>query len=122
MTARTVVLQTKDHGRVEFECPAWCIGHAWQAGAGIGRNDIVHKSVAVKAASDTYSYGYVSLLRVWMAWAPFAELVPRVSVEVDVQGDFEAEEIAHVAGALRTAANRMEQVAAQAIAFRGDVA
>ncbi|MFD8453906.1 DUF6907 domain-containing protein [Streptomyces coelicoflavus] len=118
---RTVVLETIDHGQVEVECPDWCIGHGWQVGAGIGRNDIVHKSVTVKAASDTYSYGYVSLLRVWMAWAPFVELVPRVSVEVDVQGDYEAEEIGHLAGALRTAANRMEAVAEHAIQIRGDV-
>lgn len=118
---RTVVLQTKDHGQVEFDCPDWCIGHGWQVGRYIGRNDIVHNSVRVKAATDTYSHGYWTLLRVWMTWAPFVELVPRVAVELDLDGDFEAEEIGHLAGVLRTAATRMEQVAAQAIAVRGDV-
>ncbi|MGW8060999.1 DUF6907 domain-containing protein [Streptomyces ziwulingensis] len=118
---RTVVLETTTHGPVEFTCPAWCIGHAWQVGAGIGRNDVTHNSVRVKASSDTYSHGYATVLRVWMSWAPFVELVPRVAVEVDMQGDFEAEEITHLAGVLRTAATRMEQVAAQAIQTRGDV-
>ncbi|MFV0136361.1 DUF6907 domain-containing protein [Streptomyces sp. HMX87] len=120
--SRTVVLETIDHGPVEFTCPSWCIGHGWQVGAGIGRNDIVHNSIRVKASSDTYSHGYATVLRTWMTWAPFAELVPRVSVEVDMQGDYEAEEITHLAGVLRTAANRMEQVAAQAIQLRGEIA
>jgi hypothetical protein len=119
---RTVVLDTIDHGPVEFDCPAWCIGHGWQVGAGIGRNDITHNSVRVKAAADTFSYGIQSLMRVWMSWAPFAELVPRVVVELDLQGEYEAEEITHLAGVLRTAAGRMERVAAEAIQLRGEVA
>ncbi|MFE6530023.1 DUF6907 domain-containing protein [Streptomyces rochei] len=119
--SRTVVLETTDHGPVEFICPAWCIGHAWQVGAGIGRNDITHNSIRVKASSDTFSHGYATVLRTWMTWAPFVELVPRVAVEVDMQGDYEAEEIRHLAGVLRTAASRLEQVAGQALQLRGDL-
>ncbi|MER5468028.1 hypothetical protein [Streptomyces sp. NPDC002685] len=118
---RTVTLNTMDYGPVTFECPAWCIGHGWQPDGEIGRNDIAHNSVRVKAAADTYSQGLQSLMRVWMTWAPFAELVPRVSVVLDLHGDFEAEEITHLAGVLRTAAARMERVAAEAILIRGDV-
>ncbi|MEU2288061.1 hypothetical protein ABZ614_40175 [Streptomyces sp. NPDC013178] len=118
---RIVTLDTLDHGPVTVECPAWCVGHGWQMGAGIGRNDIVHNSIRVKAASDTFSHGYVTVLRTWMTWAPFTELVPRVSVEVDMQGDYEAEEVSHLAGVLRTAATRMEKVAAEAIRLRGDL-
>ena len=121
MSARTVTLDTLTHGPVTFTCPDWCVGHGWQMAATIGRDDITHNSVRVKAAADTYSHGYETVLRVWMSWAPFVELVPRVRVEVDLVGDYEAEEIGHLAGALRTAATRMEQVAAQAIAVRGDV-
>ncbi|MEU6101161.1 DUF6907 domain-containing protein [Streptomyces flaveolus] len=117
---RTVVLDTIDHGPVTVECPPWCIGHGWQVGAGIGRDDVTHNSVRVKASADTYSYGVQSLLLVWMTWAPFVELVPRVRVELDLQGDYEAEEVHHLAGVLRTAATRMEAVAAEAIAARGD--
>lgn len=118
--ARTVVLETIDHGEVEVVCPPWCIGHGWQIGRHIGRDDITHNSVRVKAASDTYSQGYQTILRVWMSWAPFLELVPRVVVEVDVDGTYEAEEVGHLAGALRTAAARLELVAAQAIQARED--
>ncbi|WP_405671519.1 hypothetical protein OG848_08330 [Streptomyces canus] len=117
----TVTLQTIDHGPVTFECPPWCIGHGWQVGAGIGRNDIVHNSVRVKASADTFSHGYDTVLRTWMAWAPFVDLVPRVAVELDLTGDFEAEEVTHLAGVLRTAAGRMEKVAAEAIRARGEV-
>jgi hypothetical protein len=61
---RTVTLPTIDHGLVTFDCPNWCIGHGWQVGQGIGRNDITHNSVRVKAAADTFSYGIQSLMRV----------------------------------------------------------
>lgn len=120
--ARTLTLDTLDHGPVTFDCPTWCIGHGWQAGAVIGRNDITHNSVRVKAAVDTESYGLMPVLTARISWAPFVELVPRVAVEVDLYGDFEAEEIAGVAGALRTAAARLERVAAEALRLRGEVA
>jgi hypothetical protein len=42
-------------------------------------------------------------------------------VELDLQGEYEAEEITHLAGVLRTAAVRMEKVAAEAIRLRGEV-
>ncbi|MGW4434710.1 DUF6907 domain-containing protein [Streptomyces sp. NPDC004596] len=117
---RTVTLETIDHGPVTFEEPPWCIGHHWQQD--IGRNDITHRSVRVKAPADTYSYGMQQLLQVWMSWAPFVELVPRVAVVLDLLGEYEAEEITHLAGVLRTAAARMEMVAAEAIALRGGLA
>lgn len=119
--ARTVTLETIDHGPVTFSCPTWCVGHGWQMGHPVYRDDVTHNSIRVKAAADTYSHGYETVLRTWMSWAPFVELVPRVAVEVDLTGDFEAEEIGHLAGVLRTAAARMEAVAAQAIQARGDV-
>ncbi|KOG58441.1 hypothetical protein ADK77_44220 [Streptomyces antibioticus] len=124
MTAqpRRWTLSTIDHGPVTFECPSWCIGHGWQVGAGIGRNDITHRSVRVKAPADTYSYGLQHLLQVWMTWAPFAELVPRVAVYLDLMGEYEAEEITHLAGVLRTAATRMETVATEAIRLREGIA
>ncbi|MFH8799676.1 DUF6907 domain-containing protein [Streptomyces sp. NPDC017936] len=121
MSARTVALETIDHGLVVFEEPAWCVGHGWQMGAGIGRNDITHNSVRVKAAADTYSYGVQTLLCVHTSWAPFVELVPRVVVELDLAGEYEAEEITHLAGVLRTAATRMERVAAETIRLRGEI-
>lgn len=118
---RIVTLDTIDHGPVTVDCPPWCIGHGWQVGQGIGRNDITHNSVRVKAAADTYSYGVQSLMRTWMTWAPFVELVPRVFVELDLTGEYEAEEVTHLAGVLRTAASRLEKVAAETIRLRGDV-
>jgi hypothetical protein len=120
-TPRTVTLDTIDFGPVTFDEPAWCIGHGWQLGQGIGRNDVTHNSVRVKASADTFSYGVQSLMRTWMSWAPFVELVPRVVVELDLSAEYEAEEVTHIAGVLRTAAVRLEKVAAEAIRLRGDV-
>ncbi|MFE7648655.1 DUF6907 domain-containing protein [Streptomyces phaeoluteigriseus] len=118
---RTVALQTIDHGEVAFTEPTWCVGHGWQAGAGIGRNDITHNSVRVKAGAATEAHGWVPMMSAQISWAPFVELVPRVVVELDLVGEFEAEEVTHVAGALRTAASRIERVAAEAIRLRGEV-
>lgn len=119
---RLVTLDTIDHGAVTFECPAWCIGHGGQVGIGIGRNDIAHNSVRVKASVDTYSTGFLAFMAAQITWAPFIELVPRVLVTFDLDGaTFEAEEVTHLAGVLRTAATRLERVAAQAILLRGEV-
>ncbi len=118
---RRWTLDTIDHGPVTFTCPPWCIGHDWQVGAGIGRNDIVHRSVPVTAPLDTYSYGVQQPLRTWMALAPFVDLFPRVVVELDLDGEYEAEEAGHLAGVLRTAAARLEMVAAEAIRARGEI-
>ncbi|MGW3727324.1 DUF6907 domain-containing protein [Streptomyces sp. NPDC000851] len=118
---RTVTLDTIDHGPVTFDCPAWCIGHGWQVGAGIGRNDITHNSVRVKAAANTDTHGLVPLLNTWVTWAPFAELAPRVAVEVYLQGDFEAEDVFQLTRGLRVAGMRMEKVATEAIRLREDV-
>ncbi|MEV7976221.1 hypothetical protein [Streptomyces sp. NPDC086519] len=117
---RRVTLDTIDHGPVTFDCPAWCVGHGWQVGAGIGRNDISHNSVRVKVIADTYSYGVQTPLRTWMSWAPFVDLVPRVVVDLELQGEYEAEEVSHLAGVLRTAAARLETVAAETIRLRGE--
>ncbi|MFJ6846424.1 DUF6907 domain-containing protein [Streptomyces griseoluteus] len=116
---RTITLDTIDHGPVTFEEPPWCIGHHWQRD--IGRNDITHRSVRVKAAVDTESHGLLPVLNGWVSWAPFAELVPRVAVEVDVQGDFEAEDITQVVQGLQLAGARLEKLAAEAIRLRGEL-
>lgn len=120
MSPRTVVLETIDHGPVTVVCPSWCIGHGWQLD--IGRNDVTHRSVRVKAAANTEGHGLVPVLMTWISWAPFVELVPRVAVEVYVQHDFEAEDVSKVAQGLRVAAMRLEAVAAEAIRLRGEVA
>lgn len=117
---RLVTLNTADHGQVTFECPLWCIGHGAEVGRGIYRDDITHNSVRVKAAVDTYSGGMQNLMSAQITWAPFLEIVPRVGFEFDLAGTFEAEEATHLAGVLRTAATRLEGVAAQAILMRGD--
>lgn len=118
---RTVTLNTMDHGPVTFECPAWCIGHGWQPDGGIGRNDITHNSVRVKATADTETTGPLPLMTAWVSWAPFIELVPRVALELYVQSDFEAEDIYQLTRGLRVAGMRLEKLAAEAIRLREDV-
>ncbi|ODA75569.1 hypothetical protein [Streptomyces sp. AVP053U2] len=118
---RTVTLDTLDSGPVTFDCPAWCIGHHWQEGAVIGRNDICHRSVRVKAGVVTESRGWVPMLTAWVSWAPFAELVPVISLVVDAEGDYAAEDGQHIAEGLRLAASRIERIAAEALRLRGEI-
>ncbi|MER8008117.1 hypothetical protein [Streptomyces sp. NPDC094149] len=119
--SRLVTLDTIDHGPVTFDCPAWCIGHGWQVGAGIGRNDITHNSVRVKTVVNTEQHGLLPLLAGRVSWAPFAELFPLVDVEMYLQNSLPAEDITKVAQGLRSAAIRLERLAAEAIRLRGEV-
>lgn len=119
--SRTIVLNTLDHGPVEFDCPSWCVGHGWQIDATIGRNDITHNSVRVKAGAVTEAHGWVPMMNAQISWAPFAELVPVVTLELSVQHDFPAEDVAHVVQGLADCIKRLEQVAAEAIRLRGEV-
>jgi hypothetical protein len=116
---RTVTLNTMDHGPVSFECPPWCIGHAWQPDGGIGRNDISHNSVRVKAGVETEGHGWINLMAARISWAPFVELFPIVTVEM--HHDFAAEDIGNLNRGLQQVQQRLEQLAAEAIRLRGEV-
>lgn len=118
-SSRRVSVDTIDHGLVEVDEPAWCIGHAWQRD--IGRDDITHRSVRVKTGTVTESRGWLPMLTAWVSWAPFRELVPVISLVLDAEGDLAAEDGRHVAEGLRVAASRIERLAADAIRLRGDV-
>lgn len=118
---RTVTLDTIDHGPVTFTCPAWCSGHGWQVGAGIGRNDITHNSVRVKAGTFTEADEWLPVLAAQVSWAPFREQVPVISLLLDVEGDFAAEDGRHIAEGLRVAASQIEALATEAIRLRGEL-
>lgn len=118
---RRWTLETIDHGPVEVECPPWCIGHGWQVGASIGRNDITHRSVRVKAGTVTETHDWVPMLAACISWAPFRELVPVISLVLDTEGDYAAEDGRHLAEGLRVAATRIEALATEAIRLRGEV-
>lgn len=118
-SSRRISVDTFDHGPVEVDEPAWCIGHHWQHG--IGRDDITHRSVRVKTGTVTESRGWLPMLTAWVSWAPFRELVPVISLVLDAEGDLVAEDGRHVAEGLRLAASRIEQLATEAIRLRGEV-
>ncbi|MQY32610.1 hypothetical protein SRB17_05640 [Streptomyces sp. RB17] len=118
---RKWLLQTMDHGRVEVECPSWCIGHGWQMGGGIGRNDITHRSVRVKAGTATDADEWLPMLTACISWAPYTEQVPVISLVLDVEGDFPAEDGRHIAEGLRLAATRVEALATEALRLRGEL-
>lgn len=118
---RTVTLTTMDHGPVTFECPAWCIGHAWQPDGEIGRNDIAHNSVRVKAGTETDGRDWMHLLEARITWAPFIELVPTVYLRMDVAEQLAAEEIPAFNRGLQTVIRRLDQMAAEAIRLRGEI-
>lgn len=116
-----VTLNTMDHGPVTFECPAWCIGHGWQPDGEIGRNDIAHQSVRVKAGIETEGHDWLSLLEARITWAPFSELVPTVYVRMDVAEQLSAEEIPSFNRGLETVIRRLEQLSTEAIRLRGQL-
>lgn len=118
---RKWLLDTIDHGTVEVECPAWCIGHGWQMDAGIGRNDIVHRSVRVKAGTYTDTRDWLPMTAAYISWAPFREQVPVISLVLDAEGDFQAEDGPHIAEGLRQAACQVEALAAEALRLRGEI-
>lgn len=119
--SRTVTVDTVDYGLVELPEPSWCIGHARELGAGTYRNDITHHSVRAKTWVQTETYGRENVLKTWVSWAPFAELLPLVGVELDILGDYAAEDALTLARSLRAAACRLERVAAEAIRLRGEI-
>lgn len=119
--SRTIVVDTVDHGPVEFAEVPWCIGHANELGNLVYRDDITHNSVRVKAAADTDRYGQLPVMNCRISWAPFRELVPVVSVVLDVEGDFPAEDVPHLMQGLADAVKRLDQVAAEAIRLRGEL-
>jgi len=119
--SRLVTLNTMDHGPVTFDCPPWCIGHAWQPDGAIGRNDIAHNSVRVKAGVDTEGHGWLPLMAARISWAPFVELFPIVTVEMYVGHDFAAEDIGNFNRGLQLVQKRLEQLAAEAIRLRSDL-
>jgi hypothetical protein len=115
---RVLTLDTVDHRVIQVDEPDWCVGHGWQLYRGVYRNDITHYSVKAKCHVDTESQGRWPVLTAQVSWAPFAEPVPIVSIEMDVIGDFAAEDTFQVARGLRIAASRLERVASEAIRLR----
>lgn len=118
---RTIVIHTVDHGPVELDEPSWCIGHGTDAGNLVYRDDVTHNSVRVKASADTDRYGRLPVMNCRISWSPFTELVPVVSVVLDVEGDFPAEDVPHLMQGLADCIRRLDQVATEAIRLRGEV-
>ena len=112
-----VLLVTLDRGAVVVDEPAWCIGHSWQPNP--HRDDITHYATRSKVDVTTERAGRTDLLAARISWAPFTELVPLVSVELGIEGDYQAEEVGPLAAGLRAAAERLERLASDAIRLRG---
>jgi hypothetical protein len=115
----TITIDTIDHGPVEVDEPAWCIGHHWQRD--IGRDDITHRSIRVKSGTDTETRDWLPMLTACISWAPFRELVPVISLVLDAEGDFVAEDGRRIAEGLRLAATRVEALAVEALRLRGEL-
>ena len=119
--SRTIVIDTVDHGPVEFDEPSWCVGHGTELGNIVFRDEITHNSVRVKAGATTEMYGRLPMMHCRISWAPFTELVPVVTVVLDVEGDFPAEDVSHVMQGLADCIRRLDQVATEAIRLRGEI-
>ncbi|MEH0553408.1 DUF6907 domain-containing protein [Streptomyces sp. B21-101] len=119
--SRTIVIDTVDHGPVEFDEMPWCVGHGSELGNLVYRDDITHNSVRVKAGADTDRHGWLPMMHARISWAPFRELVPVVSVVLDVEGDFPAEDVPHVIQGLADTIKRLDMLATEAIRLRGEI-
>lgn len=121
MSARTVTLETLDHGLLTVPEPGWCRGEHAQP---VYRSDITHNSVTVKAAAQTDRHGRVPLLQVHISHAPYLELhsepYPVVSVQLDCVEDFIAEDIPQLLEGLRSVEQVLASIAAEAIRLRGE--
>lgn len=102
--------------------PSWCT----DPHDGAQRfSDLTHNGSETTASVDT-ALGDVTFLRAYVSHAPYLEIQPephpRVAVVLDLQADFEAEAVADLSRELRAAADLLDQVAAQAIQYRGGTA
>ncbi|MEV6835522.1 hypothetical protein AB0N17_13560 [Streptomyces sp. NPDC051133] len=119
---RRWTLDTVDYGPVEVECPAWCVGHGSERDGETYRGDITHNSVRVKAGTALDDDEWVPVMTACISWAPFRELVPVISLVLEAEGDFAAEDGRHIAEGLRLAATRVEALAVEAIRLREGIA
>ncbi|MDU8998223.1 DUF6907 domain-containing protein [Streptomyces mirabilis] len=122
MNARTVTLETLDHGLITVPEPGWCLGE--HPATPCYRSDITHNSVTVKAAAQTDRHGLVPLLQAHISHAPYLELhsepYPVVSVQLDCVEDFIAEDIPQLLEGLRSVERVLTFVATEAIRLRGE--
>lgn len=120
MSARTVTLQTIDHGMVTVPEPGWCRGHEGELPC--YRLDITHNATMVRAAATTDRHGHVQLLQAYISHAPYLEQAtepyPIISVVLDCKKDFVAEDIPQLIEGLRSVERVLEFVAAEAIRLR----
>lgn len=116
----TVTLETRDHGDVTVPEPDWCLGEHVQSGY---RADITHEGRIVAASVET-DRGALDFLEARISHAPFAELQPEpypvVSVVLDIEQEFAAEDIPQLIEGLKSAERVLENVAAEAIRLRGE--
>lgn len=102
--------------------PGWCVdphdgAHHF--------TDLTHNGAQTRASIDT-PHGIQDFLTAQISHAPYLtsrpEPHPVVAVVLDLQADFEAEDIAGLTRELRAAADLLDQVAAKAIEYRGSQA
>lgn len=121
MSARTVTLQTIDHGPVVVDEPGWCQGHAGEPP--VYRSDITHNGRHVRAGAATEGHGYVDFMDAYISHAPYGEAQPEpypvVSLHLDLDLDVTPDDGVKLARGLRVAAARIERVVAEAERLRG---
>jgi hypothetical protein len=83
--ARTVTVQTLDHGPVVLNEPSWC---AVEHEGGNHRSAIHHEGTEHTASIDVPGYGRVKFLTAFLSQFPFAEHGSRnVTVVVEIEGE-----------------------------------
>lgn len=117
MTSRLVTLDTIDHGPVTVPEPLWCRGHEGEPPC--YRADITHNTTVVRAATMTDRHGRVPLLQAYISHAPFAdEPHPVVSVVLDCERDFVAEDIPQLVEGLRSVQRLLSWLSVEAKRIR----
>jgi hypothetical protein len=84
--------------------------------------DLAHNGRETTASVDT-PVGAVDFLTARISHAPYlesqSEPYPVVGVALDLQADFQAEDVASLTRALRAAADLLDEIATQALRLRG---
>lgn len=117
---RTVTVTIYESRDVDIPEPSWCVdphdgAHAF--------TDLTHNGHETAATVDT-RHGMVRFLGAWISQAPYLvgtpEVHPVVSVELDSGSyDFGATDVHRLTAVLRARADELDELAAQALRYRG---
>lgn len=118
MSARTVTVQTVDHGAVTLPEPSWCVARHDVEGY---REDISHEGAPFPLLVPTDCHGHVETLPVFFSCRPFsASPAVHAVLELDQWHEFSPAGLDRAAAALVEHAATLRAFARQLSVMRGE--